>query len=52
MSEPLKPRIDFEQPLQPLDEPVLKAAQAFDQHAAENFYPAARNWTQKMKKVG
>lgn len=40
MSEPLKPRIDFEQPLQPIDEPVLKAAQAFDQHAAENFYPA------------
>ncbi|MGE4799895.1 TIGR01620 family protein [Yersinia hibernica] len=41
MSEPLKPRIDFEQPLQPLDEPVLKAAQAFDQQVAENFYPAA-----------
>lgn len=41
MSEPLKPRIDFEQPLQPLDEPVLKAAQAFDHQAAENFYPAA-----------
>ncbi|CNK63699.1 membrane protein YcjF [Yersinia aldovae] len=41
MSEPLKPRIDFEQPLQPLDEPVLKAAQAFDEQAAENFYPAA-----------
>ncbi|EKN4747170.1 TPA: YcjF family protein [Yersinia enterocolitica] len=40
MSEPLKPRIDFEQPLQPIDEPVLKAAQAFDQHTAENFYPA------------
>ncbi|CQJ52758.1 membrane protein YcjF [Yersinia intermedia] len=41
MSEPLKPRIDFEQPLQPLDEPVLKVAQAFDQQTAENFYPAA-----------
>ncbi|OSZ95825.1 YcjF family protein [Yersinia pestis] len=41
MSEPLKPRIDFEQPLQSLDEPVLKSAQAFDEQAAEKFYPAA-----------
>jgi putative membrane protein len=41
MSEPLKPRIDFEQPLQPQDELILKAAQAFDQQTAENFYPAA-----------
>lgn len=41
MSEPLKPRIDFEQSLQPLQEPVLRASMAFDQQQAENFYPTS-----------
>lgn len=41
MSEPLKPRIDFEQPLQAPQEPVLRAGMAFDQRQAENFLPIA-----------
>lgn len=41
MSEPIKPRIDFEQPLQPPQEPVLRANVAFDEQQAESFFPAA-----------
>jgi len=41
MSEPLKPRIDFEQPLQAPQESVLRAGMAFDQRQAENFLPIA-----------
>ncbi|WP_114193790.1 YcjF family protein [Edaphovirga cremea] len=41
MSEPLKPRIDFEQPLDVPKEPILRAGQTFEPHEAENFYPVA-----------
>ncbi|SUI87980.1 Uncharacterised protein [Serratia quinivorans] len=41
MSEPIKPRIDFEQPLEPPQEPVLRANVAFDEQQAEHFFPAA-----------
>lgn len=41
MSEPIKPRIDFEEPLQPPQEPTLRAGMAFDQQQADNFFPAA-----------
>ncbi|WON78677.1 YcjF family protein [Serratia sp. UGAL515B_01] len=40
MSEPLKPRIDFEEPLQTPQEPVLRAGVAFNERQAETFYPA------------
>lgn len=40
MSEPIKPRIDFAQPLEPVQEPVLKAGQSFDS-GSETFFPAA-----------
>mgnify|MGYP001025936137 CR=1 FL=1 len=30
MSEPIKPRIDFDEPLQPPQEPALRAGVAFD----------------------
>ncbi|AKA37297.1 YcjF family protein [Yersinia ruckeri] len=39
MSESLKPRIDFQKPLQPIEEPTLKAAQTFSGSAAEHFLP-------------
>ncbi|MDN0087358.1 YcjF family protein [Yersinia nurmii] len=39
MNEPLKPRIDFQQPLQPIEEPKLKTGQTFSGSAAENFLP-------------
>ncbi len=39
MSEPLKPRIDFDGPLQ-AKIPPLKGARAFDTLEADNFAPA------------
>ncbi len=39
MSEPLKPRIDFDGPLQ-AEKPPLKRARAFDRREADNFAPA------------
>ena len=39
MSEPLKPRIDFDGPLQGKNAP-LKSARAFDRLEADNFAPA------------
>lgn len=39
MSEPLKPRIDFDGPLQ-AKIPPLKGARAFDTTEADNFAPA------------
>ncbi|AHG18219.1 hypothetical protein Z042_00065 [Chania multitudinisentens RB-25] len=44
MNEPLKPRIDFAEPLQPPQEPLLRAGVAFDALQAEKFYPAAPEW--------
>ncbi len=41
MSEPIKPRIDFDEPLQPPQEPALRAGVAFDAEQAESFFPAA-----------
>ena len=40
MSEPLKPRIDFDGPLQAEKIPSLKGARAFDTLEADNFAPA------------
>ncbi|KTG68375.1 hypothetical protein K41_19905, partial [Klebsiella pneumoniae] len=40
MSEPLKPRIDFDGPLQAEKIPPLKGARAFDTLEADNFAPA------------
>ncbi|HCM4045658.1 TPA: TIGR01620 family protein, partial [Klebsiella quasipneumoniae subsp. quasipneumoniae] len=40
MSEPLKPRIDFDGPLQAEKTPPLKSARAFDRREADNFAPA------------
>ena len=40
MSEPLKPRIDFDGPLQAEKTPPLKSARAFDRLEADNFAPA------------
>jgi putative membrane protein len=37
MNEPLKPRIHFEQNIQPPEEHKLRAAQSFDGAQAENF---------------
>lgn len=47
MSEPLKPRIDFAEPLQPPQEPVLRAGLEFDEQQAEKFYPAAPEMEQE-----
>ncbi|MEL4013577.1 TIGR01620 family protein [Dryocola clanedunensis] len=40
MSEPLKPRIDFAQPLEVEKDPVYKSAHAFSEPEAEKFTPA------------
>mgnify|MGYP001665522921 CR=1 FL=1 len=40
MSEPLKPQIDFDGPLQAEKIPPLKGARAFDTLEAHNFAPA------------
>lgn len=47
MSEPLKPRIDFAEPLQAPQEPVLRAGVAFDELQAAEFYPVAAEWEQE-----
>lgn len=39
MSEPIKPRIDFEQGLKDPEQPVLRAGQTFDGALAERFLP-------------
>lgn len=41
MSEPLKPRIDFENPLQPLQQPEVKPRHIFTEQQADNFSPQA-----------
>jgi putative membrane protein len=40
MNEPLKPRIDFAQPLEVEQEPIYKAPHAFSEPEAEKFTPA------------
>ncbi|PLR40594.1 TIGR01620 family protein [Chimaeribacter coloradensis] len=40
MNDPIKPRIDFDQPLDAPAQPVLRAAQAFSEREAEQFLPA------------
>ena len=49
MSEPIKPRIDFDEPLQPPQEPALRAGVAFDAEQAKAF-PARRSCSRKRKK--
>lgn len=50
MSEPIKPRIDFDEPLQPPQEPALRAGVAFDAEQAESFSRRRRNCSRKRKK--
>lgn len=40
MTEPLKPRIDFDGPLEVDQRPKFKAQQTFDENQAQNFAPA------------
>ena len=40
MTEPLKPRIDFDGPLEVDQNPKFKAQQTFDENQAQNFAPA------------
>ena len=47
MSEPIKPRIDFDEPLQPPQEPALRAGVAFDAEQAER---RRRSCSRKRKK--
>ena len=49
MSEPIKPRIDFDEPLQPPQEPALRAGVAFDAEQAESFR-RRRSCSRKRKK--
>ena len=48
MSEPIKPRIDFDEPLQPPQEPALRAGVAFDAEQAESR--RRRSCSRKRKK--
>ncbi|MFZ4833000.1 YcjF family protein [Rouxiella sp. Mn2063] len=41
MSEPLKARIVFDQPIEPPQEPILRSAQTFDDKQSDNFIPVA-----------
>jgi len=41
MSEPIKPRIDFEQSIKEPEQPILRAGQAFDGVQAERFLPVS-----------
>lgn len=50
MSEPIKPRIDFDEPLQPPQEPALRAGFAFDAEQAESFSRLRRSCSRKRKK--
>ncbi len=40
MTEPLKPRIDFDGPLEVDQNPKFRAQQTFDENQAQNFAPA------------
>ena len=51
MSEPLKPRIDFETELKAPAEPVIKPALAFDEFASERFIPVT-NETDEQQEEG
>lgn len=39
MTEPLKPRIDFDGPLEVDQNPKFRAQQTFDENQAQNFAP-------------
>lgn len=45
MTEPLKPRIDFDGPLEVDQNPKFRAQQTFDENQAQNFAPCARRST-------
>ncbi|NIH16060.1 MAG: TIGR01620 family protein [Serratia symbiotica] len=47
MSESIKPRIDFEQPLSPSQALELRSGITFDQEQAERFYPTASELQQE-----
>lgn len=50
MSEPIKPRIDFDEPLQPPQEPALRAGVAFDAEQAEASFRRRRSCSRRRKK--
>ncbi len=50
MTEPLKPRIDFDGPLEVDQNPKFRAQQTFDENQAQNF--ALPRSTKRRKKRG
>lgn len=50
MTEPLKPRIDFDGPLEVDQNPKFRAQQTFDENQAQNFAPVRS--TKRRKKRG
>lgn len=50
MTEPLKPRIDFDGPLEVDQNPKFRAQQTFDESQAQNLH--RRRSTQHRKKKG
>ncbi len=51
MTEPLKPRIDFDGPLEVDQNPKFRAQQTFDENQAQKFLPRPRS-TKRRKKRG
>ncbi|VTP62503.1 Domain of uncharacterised function (DUF697) [Serratia rubidaea] len=49
MSEPIKPRIDFEEPLQPPQEPTLRAGMALISSRRITSFPPRRSWSRKKE---
>ena len=49
MTEPLKPRIDFDGPLEVDQNPKFRAQQTFDENQAQNFAPATLDEAQKKR---
>lgn len=47
MTEPLKPRIDFDGPLEVDQNPKFRAQQTFDENQAQNFAPATLDEAQE-----
>lgn len=47
MTEPLKPRIDFDGPLEVDQNPKFRAQQTFDESQAQNFAPATLDAAQE-----
>lgn len=49
MTEPLKPRIDFDGPLEVDQNPKFRAQQTFDENQAQNFAPATLSKRRKKR---